>query len=166
MAADPTYDPTEFQDALRDWMRRKGLSQSSAGYTIGLSPGIINRWLKPRDDQYFVQPTIDSLEKLAPHIGIPLVRLKEMTGNLTPEQAELAKAQAKRLPDHNGFEALVSDIRSQWPDLDPADREVVKDVTRRLLGMHHARSRKPREERPKSGSDPVRSRHLTDALAA
>jgi len=148
MAADPSYDPTEFQEVLRAWMDRNGLSQMAAGQTIGISQGIINRWLKPPGDPYLVQPTVDSLEKLTPHLRVPLVQLKRMTNNLSAADLELLTAVKADRPN-NRLEALLSDIRAAWSELEqsepPQVLEQAEDVTRAAWRLHHNRSRRSRK---------------------
>lgn len=153
MAASPEYDPTEFQSVLRAWMERHGFSQMAAGQTVGISQGIINRWLKPPGDPYLVQPTIDSLEKIAPHVRIPMLELKRMTNNLTPADRQLLTAGPPDSPLDHRLESLLNELRAQWHVLGDEDKQQAEDVTRVAFRLHHARTRKSRQSRTEKGPD-------------
>lgn len=150
MAADPNYDPTEFQDVLRAWMDRNGLSQMAAANTIQMSQGVLNRWLKPKDDPYLVQPDVRSLERLEPHIRVPLIELKRMTGRLSPADLGLVEALG-RGPRNHRLEAFLADLRAQWQVLQQEERPDVlqqaEDSARVAFRLHHNRGRKPRQKK-------------------
>lgn len=150
--ADPNYDPTEFQKTLRAWMARHGLSQMAAANETGISQGVINRWLKPRGDVYLVQPTIDTLERLAPHMsGVTLLDLKRMTGNLSPTDRE----KVSNKPLDYQLSALLNDIKTRWEEIDQQERDLGEDVTRSVFKLHHGRTRRPRGNGPpKPKGDP------------
>jgi transcriptional regulator with XRE-family HTH domain len=149
MAAPADYDPTEFQEVLRAWMDRNGLSQMGAGHLIGISQGVLNRWLKPKGDDYLVKPTPESLKRLEPHLRVPLIQLKRMTDNLSAADLELLNA-VQGTKRNNRLESLLSDIRAQWSALEqnaPGELQQAEAVTRAAFRLHHGRSRKPREGR-------------------
>ena len=164
MAADPTYDPTQFQAVLRDWMERNGYSQMAAAQTAGITQGVINRWLKPRGDPYLVKPTVESLEKLAPYLsGVTLFELKAMTGNLSPIERERAGLQGDHVkPKNHRLAALLEDIEARWDELEESPDELQKneDVTRVLWGLHHGRTRRSRKNEPKEADDSSRLHRL------
>ncbi len=149
MAADPNYDPAEFQKVFTDWLHRTGMSQMTAAHTIGVSQGIVNRWLKPYGDFYLVQPEVGSLEKLAPHIHISLYDLKRMCHRLQPSEINAPSGP----PRDMRLEALINDIYAKWPDLDEPEREHGSDVARVGFKIHQ-RSRKPRRSRPRADDSP------------
>lgn len=161
MAADPNYDPAEFQAVLHDWLDRTGMSQMSAAHTIGVSQGIVNRWLKPRSDSYLVQPDVSSLEKLAPHIHIPLLELKRMCGRLSPSELGMKITRPRR---DMRLEAFINDIEAKWPDLDEPERQHGLDIGRVGFKLHERR-RKPRgrADGTPPPDDPARPKVLTAA---
>ncbi len=147
MAADPNYDPTEFHLVFNNWLARTGLSQMAAGHTIGVSQGIVNRWMKPRGNLYLVQPSVEALEKLAPHINIPIFELKRMCGRLSPvEIASLSKRPGKDAPQDRDIrlESLFNEIRAEWPELDEPSREHGMDISRVGFKLHRPKARRSR----------------------
>ena len=156
MAAPSDYDPAEFQEVLRAWMTRNGLSQMAAGQVVGISQGVINRWLKPRGDPYLVQPTVDSLEKLEPYLRVPLIQLKRMTNNLAMADLDLLNAVNATRPN-NRLEALLNDLRAAWSELEQDEPQALdhnEDVTRVLWGLHHNRTRRQRKPRTAGEDSP------------
>lgn len=165
MAADPAYHPEEFQEMLRAHLRRHGLSQMALGNLTGVSQGTINRWLKPYGDPYLVQPTVDTLQRLAPHLhGVTLTDLKRMTNNLSPAEATRAPA-----PRDQRHAALADELAQNWKDLDDKDRSFIESVVHSVIDMHHNKTRRPRPKSPKTESsdaeDSARVRRLTFAHA-
>lgn len=157
MPSDPDYDPTEFQDVLRDWMRRHGLSQMAAAQTVGISQGVLNRWLKPQGDSYLVKPTPDSLKKLQPHLGVPLIQLQRMTGNLSEADLEVL-TKIKGTKPNNRLEAFISDIRAAWGPMEAAEPEALEravDASRVMFNLHHgnARGKRARKSEPNDKAD-------------
>lgn len=168
MAADPAYDPTEFQEVLRAWMERNDYSQMSASHVIGVSQGIINRWLKPRGDPYLVQPDVGALEKFAAvkNLGVDIMQLKRMTNRLSPaDLAVLTKLTPNGPPDHD-LEGLVKDIRESWSQIEPDERFHRATVTRALWDVHHGRGRGAQRRRQSPPESPADSGSRTVLMVA
>lgn len=159
MAADPRYDPTEFQGLLRDWMERNGLSQMAAAQTIGMSQGVLNRWLKPKDDPYLVQPDVRSLERLVPILRVPAIELKRMTNRLSPADLGLLDA-VKTGPRNNRMEAFFAELRAQWEVLEKEQPPIVlqqaEEVTRTAFRLQRHQSGRQRQKDKKAGEDSPR----------
>lgn len=148
-------------------MRQHGFSEMAAAQTIGVSQGIVNRWLRPADDPLLAQPSVDSLERIAPKLGVELVRLKEMTGRLSPADLAILN-KVDPTPRDPRFESFVKDLWERWRMYDDEDeRQHAEDVARVGFRMHgHSRTRKPRSEKssPNKG-DSVWPRQIATALA-
>lgn len=156
MATDASYDPTEFQEALRRAMERRGHSQQAAGDMIGVSQSVVSRWLRAPGDPMLTPPSVESLEKASAYIGLPLSELRRMTGNMPPAELELYNRVAGKRD--NRFEALANQMRQAWPDMDEQGKRQVEEINRVLLDLHHGgrarrhhnRKAQPPEDSPRA----------------
>jgi transcriptional regulator with XRE-family HTH domain len=79
---------------LQKLMRLRGRSPSQFAADLGVSHTSVSRWLSGKD-----KPSFNSCVKLANHVGVPLQRVLQIAGYLTP----LEKTTASELPDFRDY---------------------------------------------------------------
>ena len=123
------WDPTEFQQTIQAWLDRTGMSQKQAADFCGISQAVLNRWMQT-DRHYLVQPTDDTLARLAPKIGISHDELLRLAGRRkvaapSDKPAELI--------------ALLRDIENGYHQANENERSVRIEATRSLWPIQHKR---------------------------
>lgn len=136
MVPAPADPAREFRLFLAEWMRTARWTQHDLGAASGLGQSIISRWLNP-DPYRRVQPTDDTLRRLAPVVGRSLDELLRMCG-----RRDIAAASAEEDPPE--LAALIADVRVGWHATDAGARQTAAAVTR--AAFHVQRRRRPRGE--------------------
>lgn len=120
----------EFQATVRAWLTRTGLSEKAAADTCGFSQSVINRWLTD-DPNYLVQPTVDTLEKLSPKIGITVDELSRQAGRRNDPVPAAAKPVELQM--------FLRDVEAGWWASPEHERPIRSEVARAAWPTQHSR---------------------------
>jgi transcriptional regulator with XRE-family HTH domain len=110
----------ELVSYLQKLMRSRGRLPSQFAADLGVSHTSVSRWLSGKD-----KPSFTSCLKLANHAGVPLQRVLQIVGYLTP----LEETTAGKLPDFRDY------AKRKYPqELDDDLVTLIEDLIERRRG--------------------------------
>lgn len=146
MHAMAQWDPTEFQRVVNDFLARQDWTQADLARAAGISPGVVNRWMQPKNSAMLVRPTDPPLRKVAPVMRMNVNDLLLLAGRVDPEPSDQDRDIA--------LATLIADLEHGWQSASDDIKRAGSEAVRAIFRVHRERRpahRRPTKEAPTEG---------------